>query len=85
MVQGDEPMITGPMISKVVAPLIKNKKINVSNLMTKVQNKAEFNDLNEPKVVFDNNKFALYFSRCPIPSPWLKFENCLQASLRNTF
>ena len=35
MVQGDEPMITGPMISKVVAPLIKNKKINVSNLMTR--------------------------------------------------
>ncbi len=74
MIQGDEPLITGQMISKVVEPLIKNKKINVSNLMTRVKNKDEFEDLNEPKVVFDNNKFALYFSRCPIPSPWLKFE-----------
>lgn len=75
MVQGDEPMITGTMISKVIQPLVNNKKINVSNLMTRVKNKAEFMDLNEPKVVFDNNRFALYFSRCPIPSPWLKFEN----------
>jgi 3-deoxy-manno-octulosonate cytidylyltransferase (CMP-KDO synthetase) len=74
MVQGDEPMITGSMISKVVQPLIKNKKINVSNLMTKVKNKSEFLDVNEPKVVVDKNNYALYFSRCPIPSTWLKFN-----------
>lgn len=78
MVQGDEPMITGQMISKVVQPLVKNKKINVSNLMTKVKNKTEFMDLNEPKVVFDYNNYALYFSRCPIPSPWLKFETAFK-------
>tara|TARA_Y100001970_G_scaffold288676_1_gene416667 strand:- start:1222 stop:1959 length:738 start_codon:yes stop_codon:yes gene_type:complete len=75
MVQGDEPMINGSMISKAINPLIKNKEINVVNLMTKVKNKAEFLDLNEPKVVVDKKGFALYFSRCPIPSPWIKYKN----------
>ena len=74
MVQGDEPMVKGPMISKALKPLIQNNKIKVSNLMTKVRDKKEFLDLNEPKVVVDNNNFALYFSRCPIPSPWIEFQ-----------
>ena len=46
--------------------------------MTKVKNKGEFMDLNEPKVVFDHNNYALYFSRCPIPSPWLEFETAFK-------
>lgn len=68
MVQGDEPMITGEMIDKSIEPLIKNKEINVVNLMTEVTSIKEFNDSNEIKVTTDNNQFALYFSRSPIPS-----------------
>jgi len=75
MVQGDEPMVTGPMITKAIKPFLIDKKIKVVNLMTKVRDKKEFFDLNEPKVVFDNQNFALYFSRCPIPSPWLEYKS----------
>ena len=34
----------------------------------------EFEDPNEVKVVVDNNNYALYFSREPIPSPWKGWE-----------
>ena len=71
MVQGDEPMVTGKMIDLALKPFYNNKKINIVNLMTKIISQSEFEDLNEPKVVFDKDKFAIYFSRSKIPSPWL--------------
>jgi len=74
MVQGDEPMITASMINQSISPFMKHKDIKVVNLMTKIKNLKEFEDLNEPKVVFDQFNNALYFSRSPIPSPWLKFQ-----------
>ena len=71
MVQGDEPMVTSKMIDISLKPFAKDKKINVVNLMTKIKNKEEFKDLNEPKVVVDKYNNALYFSRSEIPSPWI--------------
>jgi 3-deoxy-manno-octulosonate cytidylyltransferase (CMP-KDO synthetase) len=40
----------------------------VANLMSPLKNLEEFKDPNEVKVVVDENGFALYFSREPIPS-----------------
>jgi len=74
MIQGDEPMINYSMINAALRPFASNKKINVVNLMTKINNIKEFKDPNEPKVVVNNCKNALYFSRCPIPSPWIIFS-----------
>jgi len=68
MLQGDEPMIFPDMVDAAVEPLIKDPDIHISNLMTKVRSNEEWKDPNEVKVVTDNNKFALYFSREPIPS-----------------
>lgn len=68
MVQGDEPMITPNMISESLFPFTKNEEINVVNLMAEINTISEFEDPNEVKVVVDNNNFALYFSREPIPS-----------------
>jgi len=68
MIQGDEPMIFPEMINQSVEPLINDKKIVVSNLMAIIKSSQEHNDSNEVKVVFDKQKFALYFSREPIPS-----------------
>ena len=41
--------------------------------MIKIRIEKEFIDPNEPKVVVDKFNHALYFSRCPIPSPWISF------------
>ena len=68
LLQGDEPMITPEMILAAVRPLIENKAIKISNLYSSIKSVEEFEDPNEVKVVVDNDEFALYFSREPIPS-----------------
>jgi 3-deoxy-manno-octulosonate cytidylyltransferase (CMP-KDO synthetase) len=68
LLQGDEPMTTPKMISKAIAPLLNDPKINISNLYTNINSLDAFEDPNEVKVVMDNNLNALYFSREPIPS-----------------
>lgn len=68
MIQGDEPMLQPEMIDEVLEPIIKNPDIQVVNLMSPLKTREEHEDPNEVKVVVDNNDFALYFSREPIPS-----------------
>lgn len=68
MLQGDEPLISIKMIEKGIVPLIKDKKIMVTNLASKIYDKNEFLDKNCIKVVFDKSNNALMFSRNPIPS-----------------
>ena len=67
MVQGDEPMILPEMIDESIAPF-SDPSIEVVNLMAKIGTVEEFNDPNEVKVVIDENNYAIYFSREPIPS-----------------
>jgi len=67
MIQGDEPMVTPSMIEKSLKPF-SDSKINVVNLMSRMKTLEEFEDPNEPKVVFDKFYNAIYFSREPIPS-----------------
>ena len=68
MIQGDEPMISPDMISHGIEPLIKDPKLAVTNLMSIINSKQEWEDPNEVKVVVDNQDFAMYFSRESIPS-----------------
>ena len=72
MVQGDEPMISSKMIGDSIKPLLKNKKINITNLICPIKNKNDFLDPNFVKVVHDKNYNALYFSRAIIP--YTKFK-----------
>jgi len=76
MIQGDEPMVTPGMIDEAVMPLIEDSSVLVSNLMSPLQSRAEQEDINEVKVVVDQQHFALYFSREPIPS-WKKGAKAL--------
>ncbi|MBI5701757.1 3-deoxy-manno-octulosonate cytidylyltransferase [Candidatus Saganbacteria bacterium] len=68
MIQGDEPLINPEMLEESVQPMIKNESLDVVNLMSHLKDKEEHEDPNEVKVVVDQNNFALYFSREPIPS-----------------
>lgn len=68
MVQGDEPMTHPDMIEEAVQPLIGDPHVQVTNLLGKIKNMAEFEDRNCIKVVCDLNLNALYFSREPIPT-----------------
>ncbi len=68
MIQGDEPMILPEMIDMAVRPMKEDPSIMVTNLMSELSSPQEHEDPNEVKVVVDQNDFALYFSREPIPS-----------------
>jgi len=66
-IQGDEPFISGRMIDEAIEPLLFDKKVKVSTLVKKITSVDEYKSPSIPKVVFDYNNYALYFSRQPIP------------------
>ena len=68
MIQGDEPMIVPSMINDAIRPMQNDPEIRVVNLMSRLDTQEEHEDPNEVKVVVDQQDFALYFSREPIPS-----------------
>lgn len=68
MVQGDEPMVKSEMITESLTPIIRDKEIDVTNLLGKISSESEFYDTNCIKVVHTLNQRALYFSRQPIPT-----------------
>jgi len=68
MIQGDEPMIYPSMIDSAIQSIQSEPEIRVVNLMSHLETHEEHEDPNEVKVVVDQQNFALYFSREPIPS-----------------
>ena len=67
LVQGDEPLTFPEMIDEAIEP-VKKGEAKITNLVADLESVEEFEDPNEVKVVLDQNSFALYFSREPIPS-----------------
>jgi 3-deoxy-manno-octulosonate cytidylyltransferase (CMP-KDO synthetase) len=68
-VQGDEPLISPLTIEKAVNAVLGNERVLMSTTCEKI---ADYRDVLSPdvvKVVTDENGFALYFSRSPIPFP----------------
>ncbi|MEW6109474.1 MAG: 3-deoxy-manno-octulosonate cytidylyltransferase [Nitrospirota bacterium] len=65
-VQGDEPLIKPEMIDDVIA-LLDDKRASMGTLAKKIKDNREIFDPNVVKVVFDEEGFAFYFSRAPIP------------------
>lgn len=66
-IQGDEPFIGGEMIDSAIEPLLFDRSVEASTLAKKIETMDELKDPSIPKVVFDLNNYALYFSRSPIP------------------
>jgi len=67
-IQGDEPMVLPEMIDQAVEPMLSDEFIVTTNLMAPMKSRKEHEDPNEVKVVVDQDNYALYFSREPIPS-----------------
>lgn len=66
-VQGDEPEIRGESIDLAVRLLEENPSAVMSTLATPIRSRQQLDDPSCVKVVFDNQKRAMYFSRSPIP------------------
>ncbi len=70
-VQGDEPFIDKHSLAQVIEVFKEDIKeeIDLASLMTPIQDWDEIENPNTVKVIVDNQNFALYFSRSPIPYP----------------
>ena len=66
-IQGDEPLIESELIDKTIEPMLKNEDIQIATPAKVISSETEFVDPNIVKVVCNRKKFALYFSRSPIP------------------
>jgi 3-deoxy-manno-octulosonate cytidylyltransferase (CMP-KDO synthetase) len=70
-VQGDEPFTERSSLENVLKVFESDpdKQIDLASLMVEITDWDEINNPNTVKVIVDQNNFALYFSRSPIPFP----------------
>jgi 3-deoxy-manno-octulosonate cytidylyltransferase (CMP-KDO synthetase) len=66
-VQGDEPFIEPDMIDDVANLLYNDDKASISTLVKKVTDLDEILSPHVVKAVMDDQDYAIYFSRAPIP------------------
>lgn len=69
-IQGDEPYIKPSLIDEI-GDTFRRENIQILTLMKASKDLEEYNNPNVVKVVFNNKKQALYFSRHPIPYNYL--------------
>jgi 3-deoxy-manno-octulosonate cytidylyltransferase (CMP-KDO synthetase) len=81
-VQGDEPFVQPEQIDLLIATLQANKQTQIATLAKKIEKNDVLFNPNSVKVVFGEDKLALYFSRHPIPylrgqeqENWLNHQN----------
>ncbi len=68
-IQGDQPIFHPATLDEMIAPFENDSNIVMSTLAFKIVDKREITDPKDVKVTFDNNGFAMYFSRAQIPFP----------------
>jgi len=69
--QGDEPLVTGPVLDLAIEVLSRNPQVGCVNLYKWMSYQEAALDQNEVKAVVDVNGDALYFSRNALPAIWL--------------
>lgn len=83
-VQGDEPMIPPHTIESAVDVLLNDENVLMSTTCETINEAKDVLSPDVVKVVTDENNFALYFSRSPIPFPRdeVKTHGTLENALR---
>ncbi len=66
-VQGDQPMLDPRCLHQVIMPFFNEPSVEMTTLAFRIVNPGEITDPKDVKVTFDQQGFALYFSRSPIP------------------
>lgn len=66
-IQGDQPLIHPDCIDEAVSPFLEDPELGMSTLAFAIEEADEITNPKDVKVTFDNNHYALYFSRSTIP------------------
>ena len=64
--QGDEPLMPSVLLDEC-ARLLGDRNADLATLASAIADRSSFEDPNVVKALLDDNGFALYFSRAPIP------------------
>ncbi len=75
-IQGDQPLIDPRCIDEVVEPFFTEPDMGMSTLAFAIVQEDEITNPKDVKVTFDNNGYALYFSRSTIPFDRDKDGSC---------
>lgn len=81
-VQGDEPLIAPDNINQVAQNLEQHSEASIATLSTVLGSWQDVFNPNVVKVVTDEQGYALYFSRAPIPWDRENFNNLLQGTAK---
>jgi 3-deoxy-manno-octulosonate cytidylyltransferase (CMP-KDO synthetase) len=66
-VQGDEPLLNPETLDLLIDPYFAKEPVACVNLIEELEGEEEITSVNNVKAIFDQQGFALYFSRLPIP------------------
>ena len=66
-IQGDEPLISPKTIDSIIAPMRKDKRLQMSTAANLITDEEVVKSENTVKVVVDRYDNALYFTRSPVP------------------
>lgn len=69
-VQGDEPCLPAALINQVADDLNQHQDADIASLYSQITQEKQIFDPNVVKAVMDNDGYAMYFSRAPIP--WMR-------------
>jgi len=81
--QGDEPQMPASLVQQVAADMEAHKDASVTTLFQAISDRQTLFNPNAVKVVMDEQGYALYFSRAPIPWDRDSFSMPEQAVPRN--
>ena len=65
-IQGDEPLINPEQLSDLIA-VFEDESVKIATLVKALHNEADIRNPNRIKIVLDDLKNGIYFSRSPIP------------------
>ena len=67
-IQGDEPLVNPMMIDDLVGAMKEDKALAMATVVKKSYSTEEFRSPDVVKAILDQNRYAVYFSRSPIPT-----------------
>jgi 3-deoxy-manno-octulosonate cytidylyltransferase (CMP-KDO synthetase) len=82
-IQGDEPFVLPEMVDSLVKALSSDKKAMMGTFAKQTRDIKEIFSPDVVKVVTDDEGFAMYFSRAPIPWRRDEFPNMLRTDLNS--
>ena len=68
-IQGDEPLLEPATIKAAIEPFYKDPKLEISNLMAKIENPVDAINPTVPKVIANKEGIGIYLTRAMAPYP----------------